>query len=31
MLDAILTFVIFSVYCIVLVWLQGKDEVSAEE
>jgi hypothetical protein len=26
-LDAIVTFVIFSVYCIVLVWAQGKDEV----
>ncbi|MGC2047503.1 MAG: hypothetical protein WA635_02670 [Gallionella sp.] len=30
-LDAIVTAVIFSVYCIVLVWLQGKDEVPAEE
>jgi hypothetical protein len=31
LLDAIVTAVIFSVYCIVLVWLQGKDEVPAQE
>jgi hypothetical protein len=30
-LDAILTAAIFSVYCIVLVWAQGKDEVPAED
>jgi hypothetical protein len=29
-LDAILTAAIFSLYCVVLVWAQGKDEVTAE-
>jgi hypothetical protein len=28
LLDAIVTGMIFSVYCVVLVWLQGKDEVT---
>lgn len=31
LLDAILTAAIFSVYCIVLVWAQGKDEVPGED
>jgi hypothetical protein len=31
LLDAIVTAVIFSVYCIVLVWSQGKDEVVWED